>query len=60
MGQLYNMSDKSEVLDPSDLRPHTPSHGDGNGGGSDMLERVKKLEEQMSSLVTDVAVMKSN
>ncbi|MEN4530495.1 hemolysin XhlA [Pantoea agglomerans] len=60
VGQLYNMSDKSEVLDPSDLRPHTPSHGDGNGGGSDMLERVKKLEEQMSSLVTDVAVMKSN
>ncbi|NKE95259.1 hemolysin XhlA [Pantoea agglomerans] len=25
-----------------------------------MLERVKKLEEQISSLVTDLAVMKSN
>ncbi|ELV7528905.1 hypothetical protein QMU90_002797 [Edwardsiella ictaluri] len=25
-----------------------------------MLERVKKLEEQMASLVTDVAVIKSN
>ncbi len=32
----------------------------GNGGGNDMLERVKKVENQVSSLVTDVAVIKSN
>ena len=37
------------------------NHKYGNGGGGDdMLERVKKLEEQMASLVTDVAVIKSN
>lgn len=32
----------------------------GNGGGGNMLERVKKLEDQMASLVTDVAIIKSN
>lgn len=39
---------------------HTPSHDGGNGGEDDMLERVKKLESQMLSLLTDVAVIKSN
>jgi hypothetical protein len=39
---------------------HTISHDGGNGGGDDMLERVKKLESQMLSLLTDVAVIKSN
>lgn len=34
--------------------------GDGNGGGDDMLERIKKLEEKVSTLVTDIAVIKSN
>lgn len=38
----------------------TRRYGGGNGGGDDMLERVKKLEDQMASLVTDVAVIKSN
>lgn len=32
----------------------------GNGGGDDMLERIKKLEDQVSSLVTDVAIIRSN
>lgn len=31
-----------------------------SGGGDDMQERVKKLEEQVSSLMVDVAVIKSN
>jgi hypothetical protein len=35
-------------------------HDGGNGGGNDMLDRVKKLEEQMLSLLTDVAIIKSN
>ncbi|WP_217549031.1 hypothetical protein [Pantoea sp. GbtcB22] len=60
MGQLYDMNNKSEILDTSDLKLHTPSYGDGNGGGDDMLERVKKLEEKVNSLVTDIAVIKSN
>ncbi|MFW1017359.1 hypothetical protein, partial [Cronobacter dublinensis] len=37
----------------------THNHGNG-GGGDEMLQRVKKLEEQVTSLVTDVAVIKSN
>lgn len=35
-------------------------HGGGNGGGDDMLERIKKLEAQTLSLMTDIAVIKSN
>lgn len=34
--------------------------GGGDGGGDDMHERVKKLEEMVSTLATDIAVIKSN
>ncbi|MDE8556138.1 hypothetical protein [Pantoea vagans] len=34
-------------------------HGGGNGGGDDMLERVKKLEDQVSAIGTDIAVIKA-
>ncbi len=34
-------------------------HGGGNGGGDQMLERVKKLEEKVVSLGTDLAVIKA-
>lgn len=34
-------------------------HGDGNGGGDDMLERVKKLEEKVISISSDLAVIKA-
>ncbi|MCR1319998.1 hypothetical protein NR352_24030 [Enterobacter soli] len=37
---------------------HDNKHGNGNGGGDDMLERVKNLETKVTSLVTDVAVLK--
>ncbi|OKP29795.1 hypothetical protein BSQ40_07995 [Serratia fonticola] len=40
--------------------PHDNKHGGGSGGGDDMLERVKKLEEKLTVLATDVAVIKSN
>ncbi|HHH1854172.1 TPA: hypothetical protein ACPY5T_002328 [Yersinia enterocolitica] len=36
------------------------SHGGGNGGGDDMLVRIKKLEDDMQVIKTDLAVMKSN
>lgn len=42
-----------------DFPQHGPRNGGGEGGGN-MLDRVKKLEDQVSSLVTDVAIIKSN
>ncbi|WP_380177766.1 hypothetical protein [Kalamiella sp. sgz302252] len=50
MGQLYDMSNKSEVLDPSNLKPHTPSYSDGNGGGGDMTERLERLEKKVEAI----------
>ncbi|AUX94264.1 hypothetical protein [Mixta gaviniae] len=48
------------------VKPHetaddydTIRHGSGNGGGNDMLERVKKLEEQVAAIGTDIAVIKA-
>lgn len=36
----------------------TGKHGGGNGGGDDMLQRVKDLEVKVATLVTDVAIIK--
>ncbi len=33
-------------------------HGNGNGGGGDMLDRVKALEDKVSTMAIDVAVLK--
>ncbi|OVZ94214.1 hypothetical protein CBW53_21585 [Yersinia frederiksenii] len=35
-------------------------HDGGNGGGDDMLVRIKKLEDDMQVIKTDIAVIKSN
>ncbi|MBW5877471.1 hypothetical protein [Yersinia enterocolitica] len=39
---------------------HTIYHDGGNGGGDDMLVRIKKLEDDMQTIKTDLAVIKSN
>ena len=36
------------------------SYGGGNGGGSDMLQRVIDLEKDVQQVKTDIAVMRSN
>ncbi|MGK3191568.1 hypothetical protein [Enterobacter sp. Tr-810] len=35
-------------------------YGGGNGGGDDMLQRVKDLEKDVQQMKTDIAVMRSN
>lgn len=35
-------------------------HGGGGGGSDDMLARVRKLEDDLQTIKTDLAVMKSN
>lgn len=60
MGALVSF-DTRKVIEQKQTIPHNDSVFDGgDGGGSDMLERVKKLEEQIISVATDVAIIKSN
>ena len=60
---IYQVDNKiwpgSSIANPSQIH-HDRSYSDGNGGGDDMLDRVKKLESQVLTLVTDIAVIKSN
>lgn len=60
MTKFRIVSGDGSLVDSAPLVPHNPKHGGGNGGDNDMLERVKKLEDQILSIVTDVAVIKSN
>lgn len=52
----------SNAVDLSADGDHSPTYGGGGGGGGgdNMNERVKKLEDQVSSLLVDMAVIKSN
>ncbi|EOE7048797.1 TPA: hypothetical protein ACJJ17_005087 [Enterobacter hormaechei subsp. xiangfangensis] len=52
------MADYLRLVESRPHSVHDGSHGNGNGGGDDMLERVKNLETKVTSLVTDVAVLK--
>lgn len=57
---VYGMEDarrkrKASITDDSDIR----GYDGGNGGGDDMLERVKKLEEKVISISADLAVIKA-
>ncbi|CAH0294743.1 hypothetical protein EEAAV_10180 [Rahnella aceris] len=42
----------------SDFTQKNKTPDGGNGGGDDMLERVKALEEKMTSMITDIAILK--
>lgn len=56
------MAEYLRLVDSNSSTVHDRKHGNGNGngGGGDMQERIKKLEDQVSSMVVDVAVIKSN
>ena len=42
-----------------ELELHNSRHGDGNGGGDDMLQRVRELEKDVQQMKTDLAVVRS-
>lgn len=60
MAQMFKFQARNAQVETFNDNPHTTSHGDGNGGGDDMLQRVRDLEKDVSVIKTDIAVMKSN
>ncbi|WP_244370707.1 hemolysin XhlA [Rahnella sp. ChDrAdgB13] len=55
------MSAKLKIVEnPDYLFPEQVSNGGTGGGGNMMDERIKKLEESMNDLKSDIAVIKSN
>lgn len=60
MAQMFQFPVKQSPIENTPEQPHTISHDGGNGGGDDMLVRIKKLEDDMQTIKTDLAVMKSN
>ncbi|WP_199635083.1 hypothetical protein JEM67_09845 [Serratia sp. PAMC26656] len=60
MAQMFQFPNKLSAIENQPEHPHTIKHGDGNGGGDDVIGRIKKLEDDVQSMKTDIAVMRSN
>lgn len=60
MGTIsFHPTSKSRLENPHN-RGHDNTTGGGNGGGDEMLQRVKELEKDLQQMKTDIAVMRSN
>ncbi|HDX4398985.1 TPA: hypothetical protein QIU16_002688 [Citrobacter freundii] len=60
MGEVFQLPLSSPQVENRSLEPHTSDYGGGNGGGDDMLQRIKTLEDKVATMATDIAVIKSN
>lgn len=58
MVEAVNIITRAPVIADNQDMGDNIRHGSGNGGGDDMLERVKDLETKVATLVTDVAIIK--
>lgn len=58
MGEAVSIITRAPVIADNQDMGDNRQHGSGNGGGDDMLERVKDLETKVATLVTDVAIIK--
>ena len=55
MGEVFQLIQKTTII----ANYYTTKQGNG-GGGDDMLGRIQKLEDDVQSMKTDLAVIKSN
>ncbi|MGP0906546.1 hypothetical protein [Serratia sp. CY76391] len=59
MGEVFQLVQKTTAIANSPLPHHTTKQG-GGGGGDNMIGRIQKLEDDVQSMKTDLAVIKSN
>mgnify|MGYP004440977613 CR=1 FL=1 len=58
---LYSVPLDGNLVEQFPSSPHNDfKDGDGSGGGDDMLQRIKTLEDKVATMATDIAVIKSN
>lgn len=60
MGTIHLLPSDRRNVDSSTSIPHDKEHDGNDGGGDDMLQRVKDLEKDVQQMKTDIAVMRSN
>lgn len=58
MAQASNIFTGELVFAEDEEVSNNPSHDGGNGGGDNMLQRVKELEKDVQQMKTDIAVIK--
>ncbi|WP_244649606.1 hypothetical protein [Pantoea agglomerans] len=57
---LYSVPLNANLIEQNTSSSHNEfKFGGGDGGGDDMLERVKKLEEKVAVIGSDIAVIKA-
>lgn len=59
MGVTVDINTRLPV-EESPNQSHNDFHDGGNGGGDDMLQRVRELEKDVQQMKTDLAVVRSN
>ncbi|MFW7225357.1 MULTISPECIES: hypothetical protein [unclassified Serratia (in: enterobacteria)] len=59
MGEVFQLVQKTTAIANYPLTYHTTKQG-GGGGGDNMIGRIQKLEDDVQSMKTDLAVIKSN
>lgn len=58
MGTIHMLPNDRRKVESAPDMPHDNVHGGGDGGGNDMLQRVKELEVKVATLITDVAIIR--
>lgn len=60
MSASFRLPTNLSVVVSEPFEAHNYEHSGGDGGGEDMLQRIKDLEKDTQQMKTDIAIMRSN